>query len=522
MSRCVVIGRRQMIDTKAESLPTPSGSAKMRSSFVGDVSKLVGGTAFAQILSILVAPILTRLYAPAAFGTAAVFFSITNIIAVVACLRYELAVMLPESDEDAANVLAVGLGSTLAVAGLTAALVFFVAEPVLRLVNTPDLAPYLWLVPLTTLANGIFLVLSYWNSRAKRFWRQSTARVCQSATTNVGQLATGFIGQAEAGGLIGASVLGTVFGSAVLGGTILRDDRVLFGGTLSLRRIYSMALRFRKFPLIEMWGALLNNAAVYVPALLLSTFFTKSIVGYFDLSNRLLNLPMNLIGAAIGQVFFQRASLVSSAEDELAVVVENVYRQLVSIGLFPAILLTLMGQDLAVVFFGKQWAEAGLYIQMLSPWLFFRLLFVPMSTLFVVRERLKAALVVHTVLFLSRLLPLVAGGLLGNARVAVALYSITGVLVYGGLTLWTLTSCRDVKSVSISILLRTLWIYLPLAAALAVLKLSFDPSGLAVVILSLLALGGYLALLIHTDPTLRHFVMNLYSNLWSRLNQKER
>ena len=167
-----------MIETKEESIQTSSGSTKTDSSFLADVSKLVGGTAFAQVLSILIAPILTRLYAPAAFGTAAVFFSITEMITVVACLRYELAVMLPEHDEDAANVLAVGLGSTLAVSGLTALMVFFGAEPVLRLVNAPDLAPYLWLVPLTVLANGVFLALSYWNSRAKRFGRQSTARVC--------------------------------------------------------------------------------------------------------------------------------------------------------------------------------------------------------------------------------------------------------------------------------------------------------------------------------------------------------
>jgi O-antigen/teichoic acid export membrane protein len=505
-----------MIETKEESLPTPSGSVKVGSSFVGDVSKLVGGTAFAQALSILMAPILTRLYAPVAFGTAAVFFSITEIIAVVACLRYELVIMLPERDEDAANVLAVSIGSTLAIAGLTAVLIFLGAEPVLRLVNTPDLAPYLWLVPLTILAHGVFLAFSYWNSRARRFWRQSTARVCQSATTNIGQLATGVIGPAEAGGLIGARVLGIALGSAVLAGRIWRDDRALFGGTVSLHRMYSMALRFKKFPLIEMWGALLNNATLYLPVLLLSTFFTKSIVGYFDLSNRLLNLPMNLIGLAIGQVFYQRASLVRSIEDDLVVVVENVYRRLVNIGLFPVILLTLMGKDLAVLFLGQQWGEAGVYIQILSPWLFFRLIFVPMSTLFAVQERLESTLVMHTVVFLSRLLPLIVGGLVGNARIALALYSITGVFVYGGLTLWTLTLAKIPKARGISILLQTLWIYLPLAATLAALKLLFDPSRPVILILSLLGLGGYMALISRTDPTLRHFIIKLYSRLSPR------
>lgn len=44
----------------------------------------------------LVVPILSRLYTPDAFGTAAVFVSIAGIISIVSCFRYELAIMLPE------------------------------------------------------------------------------------------------------------------------------------------------------------------------------------------------------------------------------------------------------------------------------------------------------------------------------------------------------------------------------------------------------------------------------------------
>ena len=53
-------------------------------SFGKDVLKLVSGTAVAQVLSILAAPILTRLYAPEAFGVLALFVSITSIINVIA------------------------------------------------------------------------------------------------------------------------------------------------------------------------------------------------------------------------------------------------------------------------------------------------------------------------------------------------------------------------------------------------------------------------------------------------------
>ena len=83
--------------------------SKPSSSFATNVLKLVTGSVFAQGLGVLVVPIVTRLFAPEAFGVVALFASITGILGVVACLRYQLAIMLPKTDEDAANLLGVSL-----------------------------------------------------------------------------------------------------------------------------------------------------------------------------------------------------------------------------------------------------------------------------------------------------------------------------------------------------------------------------------------------------------------------------
>ena len=74
------------------------------SSFASNVVTIVTGTAIAQIIVILATPVITRLYGPEAFGLFALFSSIISILVTVGCLRYELAIMLPKSDEDAANV----------------------------------------------------------------------------------------------------------------------------------------------------------------------------------------------------------------------------------------------------------------------------------------------------------------------------------------------------------------------------------------------------------------------------------
>jgi len=57
------------------------------------VLTLMGGTTIAQALNFLFSPIQTRLFSPAVFGQLSVFTSITGIVGVIVCLRYELAII---------------------------------------------------------------------------------------------------------------------------------------------------------------------------------------------------------------------------------------------------------------------------------------------------------------------------------------------------------------------------------------------------------------------------------------------
>lgn len=93
--------------------------AQTSSSFASNVLKLVTGSVFAQGLGILVIPIVARLFAPEAFGVAALFASITGIIGVLVCLRYEVSIMLPKTDEEAANLLGVSLCSVLIITAIS-------------------------------------------------------------------------------------------------------------------------------------------------------------------------------------------------------------------------------------------------------------------------------------------------------------------------------------------------------------------------------------------------------------------
>jgi O-antigen/teichoic acid export membrane protein len=462
---------------------------------------LAGGTTFAQALSILVAPLVTRLYAPEAFGLAALLASITAIIGAVASLRYELSIVLPESDEDAANLMAVSIGSTIAFCGLSAAAILVAGDPLLVLLNAPELKPFLWLVPIVVLVKGILLVLSQWHTRRKRFAGMSMASVSESVTTNGVQVGLGAAGLGTAGGLIGSRVLGSLVGTSMLGAQAWKRDGQIFKRSISRERMVAQAVRYKKFPLYSTWSALLNIISWQLPPFLLSAFFTTSIVGFYDLGTRTLRLPMDLLGGAIAKVFFQRAAK-AEWEGDLALVVEGVFKRLVAIGMFPMLLLGLIGRDAFALVFGANWAEAGVYVQILSVWTFFWFISSPMSTLFNVLEKQEFGLRLNLANLATRLVSLLVGGFLNDVRLGLLLFGASGVVVYGFLAFAIMGEAGVPWMTTSKILLSNFLLALPAGALIVALQF-FGVSSVIVLAVSGVLLVAYMTYRVMTDSQLR-------------------
>lgn len=410
---------------------------KPSNSFSGNVLKLASGTTFAQLLGIFVAPILTRLYAPEAYGILALFGSIAGIIGVVACLRYELAIMLPERDDEAANLLGISLGFALVISLFIIPLVWWCRTPIAQWLNTPTLAAYLWLAPLAVFLGGVSSALNFWNSRTRHFGRLSIAQITNSLTTTPLMLGMGFAGHATAGSLIGAGLVGQTVSTSVLGGQIWKDDRKTFIKSIRWQTMKEGIKRYKKFPIFDSWAGLMNTVSVQMPPLLLAYFFSSAIVGFYALGYRLISKPMSLIGGAVSQVFFQRAA-VAKNDGTLPSVVKNTFMRLSSIGSFPLILVIVIGKDIFSVVFGNQWAEAGVYAQILAPWILFVFLGSPISTLFSVLEMQGRFLLFNSVLFVTRLASLIAGGLAKSVFIALVLYAGTGTIMWIGLCVYML------------------------------------------------------------------------------------
>src|SRR5690625_3719223 len=78
-------------------------------SFVRNVTILASGTAAAQVITMVLSPIITRLYGPEAFGLMGAFMAIVNIITPIAALTYPIAIVLPKRDQEAKGLIHLSL-----------------------------------------------------------------------------------------------------------------------------------------------------------------------------------------------------------------------------------------------------------------------------------------------------------------------------------------------------------------------------------------------------------------------------
>ncbi len=507
-------------EAAAPVAPASTRSQK-QTSFAADVLKLVSGTAVAQGIGVLATPLLTRLYGPEAFGTLALFTSITSIIGVVACLRYELAIMLPESDEEAANLLAVSLLAVVGVTLLTVPIVTWGRPLLLRVLRAPELGPYLWAVPVAVLLAGIFQAGSYWVSRQKRFGRLSVAKVANTGVAHAAKLAAGLAGRVSAGMLIGGAVLGSGASAGMLCGGVWRRDRIWLRGSVRLKAMWRAAVRYLRFASVDVSSALLNTVSTQLPTILLSAFFDSGVVGRYALGHRVLSLPMGLVGASLGQVFYQRASA-ARVNGTLSQVVEDTTTRLVSVAAFPFILLAIVSPDLFGVVFGAEWYEAGVYAQILTPWLLFVFLGSPMSTLYCVMEKQQAGLVFNVALLITRAGALAGGGLLGSGRLALGLFAASGAVLWAGFCayLFHLAGLR-VRRVA-NVLLWHIAMAMLFALPLAACKVLWSPGSFMVLTIGAASTIAYYAWMLHHNVELRDTVGALLAPLlaWRRSWQR--
>jgi O-antigen/teichoic acid export membrane protein len=234
-----------------------------RRPFLKNVSIMLTGSGVGQLVSVLLSPILTRLYSPQQFGILSVYTAILAILVVLASLRYELALTLVASEEEAINLVAVCFCVLMATTVAIGVAAFAFPEELLESlwptpINYYRMAGYRGLFIIGFVCLGAYFIALYLATRQEAFRAIARTRIYQGVTGPLAQIGLGAMGAGAPGLLIG-SILGQSAGTVgLLYGQI--GTRLTMLRAVSWEKMAVLARRYRRFPLVASWAALIDTA----------------------------------------------------------------------------------------------------------------------------------------------------------------------------------------------------------------------------------------------------------------------
>lgn len=350
------------------------------------VATIAGGTAVGQIVALAAAPVLTRVYSPADFGLFAVLSALSVTLGTVAAARLDLAVPLPERDEDAYALAAGGLLACALSLSLGCLVVLTTGDRLASLLDQPGLMPWLWLMPVSAAFMAGSLVLNQLALRHQRFAAVARRNLVQAVALVATQVVLGLVGIRPGGLVVGFAVAQMLSLLSLLPGSRLLQPSAREGMRPSA--IVRALARYRRFPLVATPSGLMNVLGPQLPVLFMSIWYGGQVAGWLGLTQRVLTLPVSLVGTAVAQVYLSELSRASLRDMSRARgLFDRVSVTLTVAASVLAVVLVLAGPALFAWFFGERWQPSGDYARALGVGVAAQLVSSPLSQTLVVFEK---------------------------------------------------------------------------------------------------------------------------------------
>lgn len=382
----------------------------------------MSGTALAHLTTFLVTPILTRLFSKESLGDLQLFLSTVTTFGVVASLKYEMAIVLPKDDKEGDELAVLSLVALGAFSLLLTLFLAIAGQSLLKILNAESLQPYLYFIALGVFLFGFWQAVQYILVRRKKFGVIASNKVIQVASMNVITIVLGVFWQTTY-----VLLIAQILGWAIAAFLVFRRSELNF--RFPWRRLLSLAREYSKFPSVNTAMVFLNTLSMQLPVFMFSRYFGTETVALYSMANRIVSIPLFMIGASVQQVYYRAAS---EAKHEGRAALLKVYHKTVkSLTLFavlPLGVLLFFGPQIARVYFGSGYAEAGVYMQIITFWMLFQFINSPISATFTILDKQQIGFYLIAVSLILRFMVMIVFH--SSARSALAALSLTGGLFY--------------------------------------------------------------------------------------------
>ena len=330
-------------------------------SFYKSIMTLASGSIIAQCITILISPIMTRIYSPEEIGVFTLVTSIIGIFGPILSLRYESMIVPEEDNLDTYSLIVVSTFICIILSIITTigyGLYFF-------LIKNMGLISFItsFFILLLLIITGLLNILIAYNNKLKEYKLMTSVYILRTAFQNAFLILFGCMGLGSMG-LLSSNLIGNFAGVKRQSLSLQKNLTEIKQLTMSdLRRVL---VKYKKQAILSTPAYFLNSFSYSSLNLFIENLFGTAILGYYSISYRILGMPLTVVSSNVSKVFFENAA---KEYNDYGEITKSLHRT--CLFLLPLAILLFIGLYISSYFFplifGSDWVEAGTYIRILAP-----------------------------------------------------------------------------------------------------------------------------------------------------------
>lgn len=193
------------------------------------------------------------------------------------------------------------------------------------------------------------------------------------------------------------------------------------------RRVF---FRNKDFCIFQLPTNIISHVKNQIPTLFIKYLFGNIALGQYSITIRVINVPINLLGNAIGRVFFQRASEMKRENKNVGYFTYNNMMRAMKIAVIPVVILMSLGDIIFNVLLGPGWDVAGNIIRLLGLQAFFMFLIMSSQGIAITINKQKYNMVAGIIQIVFMGISLIVGKVIfSSLYIGLILLSITFIVI---------------------------------------------------------------------------------------------
>jgi len=384
-------------------------SKKLKSSFFKSILILASGSLLAQLVMVVTAPILTRVFTVDQIGTYTYILSVTSIFMAVVNGRYDMAIVTERKEEYVYPLIKLALIIGFIISAIVT-IGYYIYSRYISSSNEYSLYIVIFIF-IILISYSINNVLTSYNNRKKEYKVMTSVYIVRTIYQNIGAIIMGLIGPSVFSLLFPYS-LGQFMGINKQYKSLKPYFKKVMEAESSQMKVV-LKMHYKQ-PIFSAPAIFVNSFSYSSISLFLEYLFGMAALGYYSISVRLLGLPLSIVSGNISKVFFEEASKEYNERSQYSNSLKKTFKFLVILAIPMVLSMIFFAPIICSIVFGDEWGIAGNYVAILAPMFGLKFIVTALSPALVVASKQKIELFLQNIFLIASIVSFIVTKITGN------------------------------------------------------------------------------------------------------------